>query len=82
MAVLKLFFGALGAFVLARTLGMRFPGALTTGLIFAFGTLYVVWLSWPLTNIFPLIPWLLVLAERLVRRPAPLPAAGMAGWWP
>ena len=79
MAALKLFFGALGAFVLARTLGMRFPGALTTGLIFAFGTFYVVWLSWPLTNIFPLIPWLLVLAERLVRRPAPLPAAGMAG---
>jgi hypothetical protein len=79
IAALKLFFGALGAYALGRALGMRFGGALLTGVVFAFGTFFVVWLAWPLTNIFPLIPWLLVLADVLVRRPGPLPAAGLAG---
>ena len=78
IAALKLFVGALGAFVLGRTLGMRARGALVTGLVFAFGTFYVVWLAWPLTNIFPLIPWLLVVSEVVIRRPGPLPAAGLA----
>jgi hypothetical protein len=79
IAALKLFLGALGAFVLGRLFGMRFGGALLTGLVFAFGTFFVLWLAWPLTNIFPLIPWLLVLAELAVRRPTPLVAAGLAG---
>ncbi len=78
MAALKLFIGAFGAYSLGRVLGMRFGGALFTGLVFAFGTFFVIWLAWPLTNIFPLIPWLLVVTERLVRRPGPLPAAGLA----
>ena len=78
MAALKLFIGAFGAYSLGRALGMRFGGALFTGLVFAFGTFFVIWLAWPLTNIFPLIPWLLVVTERLVRRPGPLPAAGLA----
>ena len=33
---------------------MRFGGALLAGIVFAFGTFFVVWLPWPLTNIFPL----------------------------
>jgi Bacterial membrane protein YfhO len=79
VAALKLFVGALGAFLLARTLGMRFGGALLSGLVFAFGTFFVVWLAWPLTNIFPLIPWLLLLAELIRRRPDPFVGAGLAG---
>jgi Bacterial membrane protein YfhO len=79
IAALKLFVGALGTFLLARRLGMRFGGALLSGLVFAFGTFFVVWLAWPLTNIFPLIPWLLLLAEVIRRRPCPLVGAGLAG---
>lgn len=79
VAALKLFLGAFGTYVLGRVLGMRFGGALIAGLVFAFGTFFIVWLSWPLTNIFPLLPWLLALSELLVRRPGPLPAAGLAG---
>ena len=79
VAALKLFFGAFGTYVLGRALGMRFGGSLLAGLVFAFGTFFVVWLSWPLTNIFPLLPWLFLLSELLVRRAAPLPAAGLAG---
>jgi hypothetical protein len=78
IAALKLFLGALGAFVLARVLGMRFGGALLSGLVFAFGTFFVVWLAWPLTNIFPLIPWLMVLGELIRRRPDLLSASGLA----
>ncbi len=77
IAALKLFIGALGAFALARALGMRLGGALLTGLVFAFGTFYVIWLAWPLTNIFPLIPWLLLVVDRIVKDPGPLPAAGL-----
>jgi hypothetical protein len=78
MAALKLFVAAFGTYLLGRTLGMRFGGALLAGLVFAFGTFFVAWLAWPLTNIFPLIPWLLLLTELLIRRPGPLPAAGLA----
>jgi hypothetical protein len=78
VAALKLFVGALGAWFLGRELGMRFGGALVAGTVFAFGTFFVVWLAWPLTNVFALIPWLLVLTERVVRRPGPLPVAGLA----
>ena len=79
MAMLKLFVAAFGTYLLGRALGMRFGGALLAGVVFAFGTFFVVWLAWPLTNIFPLLPWLLLLTELVVRRPGPLPAAGLAG---
>ena len=46
--------------------------------MFAFGTFFVVWLPWPLTNVFPLLPWLLIATELALRRPGPLPAAGLA----
>jgi hypothetical protein len=78
MAMLKLFVAAFGTFMLGRALGMRFGGALLAGTAFAFGTFFVAWLGWPLTNIFPLLPWLLLLTEMVVRRPGPLPAAGLA----
>lgn len=77
-AMLKLFLAAFGAYALGRLLGMRFGGALAAGLVYAFGTFFIVWLAWPLTSIFALVPWLLVLGELLVRRPGPLPAAGLA----
>ncbi len=78
IAALKLWVGALGTFMLGRALGMRFGGALLAGLVFSFGTFFVAWLAWPLTNIFPLLPWLLLLSELIVRRPAALPGAGLA----
>ncbi|MBD0281635.1 MAG: YfhO family protein [Thermoleophilaceae bacterium] len=79
MAALKLFVAAFGTYLLGRALRMRFGGALLAGVVFAFGTFFVVWLAWPLTNIFPLIPWLLLLTELVIRRPDPLPVAGLAG---
>jgi Bacterial membrane protein YfhO len=78
IAALKLWVAAFGTFLLGRALGMRFGGALLAGLVFAFGTFFVAWLPWPLTNVFPLLPWLLLLSEGIVRRPAALTGAGLA----
>jgi hypothetical protein len=77
-AALKLFVAAFGAYALGRMLGMRFGGALAAGVVYAFGTFFIVWLAWPLSSIFALVPWLLVLGELILRRPGPLPAAGLA----
>jgi hypothetical protein len=78
VGALKLFVAAFGTFLLGRAVGMRFGGALLAGIVFAFGSFFIVWLTWPLTNVFPLIPWLLLACEALLRRPGPLPAAAMA----
>jgi hypothetical protein len=78
IAALKLFAAAFGTYLLGRALGMRFGGALLAGVVFAFGTFFVVWLGWPLTNIFPLLPWLLLVTDRLVCTPGLLPSAGLA----
>lgn len=78
VAVLKLWIAAFGTYVFARSLGMRFGGGLLAGLVFAFGTFFVVWLAWPLASIFCLIPWLLLLTDMVIRRPRPyLPVAGL-----
>jgi hypothetical protein len=78
IAALKLFVAALGTWFLGRAVGMRFGGAFVAGLVFAFGTFFVAWLAWPLANVFALIPWLLFATEAVIRRPGPLPAAGLA----
>jgi hypothetical protein len=78
IAALKLFVAALGAFALGRRLGMRFGGALLAGLVFAFGTFFIILLGWAQTSIWAVLPWLLILADTVARRPEPLSAAGLA----
>ena len=73
-----MFVAAFGTSCFGRALGMRFGGALLAGVVFAFGAFFIVWLAWPLTNVFPLIPWILLLTELVVRRPGALPVAGLA----
>ncbi len=77
-AMLKLFMAALGAFLLAKVLGMRFGGSLLCGVVFAFGTFFVVWLAWPLSSVYAFIGWTLALTELVVRRPGRLTVAGLA----
>jgi hypothetical protein len=78
MAVLKLWVAALGTFLLARRLGMRFGGALLAGLVFGFSLWAVTWVSWTTMSVWALVPWVCLLAELCVERPAPLPFAGLA----
>jgi hypothetical protein len=78
IAALKLFVAALGAFALARWLGLRFGGALLTGLVFAFGTFFILLLGWNQPAIWAVLPWMLILVDITARRPALLPGAGLA----
>jgi hypothetical protein len=77
-AALKVFVAAFGTYLLGRALGMRFGGALLAGLVYAFSLFFVVWVSWPHASVWAFLPWLLLLADRLLRRPGPGPAAGLA----
>jgi len=78
VSILKLFVAAFGMFLLGRLLGMRWGGALLSGVVFAFGTFFIVWLAWPLASIFCFIPWLFLFTELIIRRPGPLPVAALA----
>jgi hypothetical protein len=78
IAALKLLVAALGSYGLGRALGMRPGGALLTGLVYGFSLWMVAWVSWPTTSTWALMPWLWLLADRLVRRPSALAVAGLA----
>ena len=78
IAAIKLFVAALGAYALARRLGLRFGGALLTGLVFAFGTFFILLLGWNQPAIWGVLPWMLILVDMVVRRPGLLPGAGLA----
>lgn len=77
-AALKLFAAALGTYLLGRALGMRFGGALLGGVVYAFGLFMVVWLATALAGVWVFIPWLLLFSELVVRRPGPIPVAGLS----
>jgi hypothetical protein len=77
-AALKLFVAAFGAFMLGRALGMRFGGALMSGLVFGFSLWAVTWVSWPHMSVWAFLPWLCLAAEACVRRPGLLPFAGLS----
>jgi hypothetical protein len=78
MAALKLFVASLGAFLLARAVGARQPGALLAGVVFAFGFHLVAWLGFPLSAVWVWLPWALYLADAIARRSGPGPVAGLA----
>jgi hypothetical protein len=78
VAALKLFVAALGTFLLGRALGMRFGGALLSGLVFGFSLWAVTWVSWPHMSVWAFLPWMCLAAEACVRRPGPLPFAGLS----
>jgi Bacterial membrane protein YfhO len=68
-AALKLFIASLGAFLLARALGMRYAGSLLAGLVYGFNLWMVTWLAYPHSSVWALLPWALLATERVVRRP-------------
>jgi hypothetical protein len=78
IGVLKVLTAAMGTFLLGRALKMRFAGAFLAGAVYGFGLFMVVWLPWPLSNVFALIPWMLLATERIIRRPDAVSAAGLA----
>jgi len=78
IGALKLWVPAFGTFLLARALGQRVGGALLAGLVAGFGLFHVVWLAWPLSSVWAWLPWVLLLTDRVVRRPTAPAFAGLA----
>jgi hypothetical protein len=78
IAVMKLFVASFGMFLLGRALGMRWGGAFTAGLVYGFSLWMVTWISYPHQSVWTYIPWLLLLTDRLVRRPDLLAGAGLS----
>ena len=78
IGVMKLWVAAFGTYLLGRALGMRFAGALLAGIVFAFNLKLVTWLSYPHMSVWTFLPWLLLLTDRVVRRPTVLTGAGLA----
>ena len=78
IAVLKLWVAGFGTYLLGRSLGMRFWGALLAGIVYALNLKLVTWLIYPSMGVWTWYPWLLFSADRLVRRPDLLTGAGLA----
>ena len=78
IAVLKLWVAGFGTYLLGRALGMSFAGALLAGVVFAFSLRMTTWLIYPTMGVWSFLPWLLLLTDRVVRRPSLLAGAGLA----
>ena len=74
---LRLFAAGLGAYLLARKLGLRAAGGAVAGIGFGLSGYLVLWLGHPLGHVPPLLPWLL-LALEATRGSRPARAAGGA----
>ena len=70
IAVLKLWVAAFGTFLLGRSLGMRFGGALFAGIVFALSLKLVTWVIYPSMGVWTWYPLL------LLRLRAPGPPTG------
>jgi hypothetical protein len=78
IAALKLWVAAFGMFLLARALSMRWPGAAVAGVVYGFSLWMVTWISYPHASVWALVPWALLAAEGVIRRPDPRRTALLA----
>jgi Bacterial membrane protein YfhO len=79
VAALKLFFAALGTFLVGRFMRIAWAGALLAGLVFAFGMPLVTWLmEINVSAVWALYPWLLLATSAVATRRGLLPVYGLA----
>ena len=76
---LKFLLAGLGAFGLARALGVESPGAVVTALVYPLSGMMVCFLSFPMGNALALAPWVLWAVERIARGGSAVPLAAAAG---
>ena len=57
---------------------MRWPGAGVAGIVYGFSLWMVTWISYPHASVWALVPWALLAAEGVLRRPDPRRAALLA----
>ncbi|HJQ41429.1 MAG TPA: hypothetical protein VKB93_30175 [Thermoanaerobaculia bacterium] len=75
MALLKLLAAALCAYWLARELDVAPAQAIVSALVYATSAYMIVWLLYPITNVFALLPGLAAAALRLMKTPSTRNAA-------
>ena len=68
VSVLKLVLGGLGTYAFSRELHTRWGGALLAGTVYVLSAPFMVWLQWPVTGSYVVLPWLLLATTRLLRR--------------
>jgi hypothetical protein len=78
-AFLKVLFAATGMFLFCRALALDRAPALLGAISFAFSTYFVAWLAHPHTNVYLLLPWVLLAIRATVQAPGLLSAAGLGG---
>src|SRR5215207_8072304 len=78
-AALMLWTAAFGTYLLVRELGLRFLPGLLAGVAYALCSFHIVWLTHgSLPAVSALLPWMLWLIERIVRRGTVAPMLGLA----
>ena len=66
--VLKIAFAAWGTWLVCRARGMRAASGWLAATSYAFGMYFVIWLDHPQTNVWLLLPWLVLAVRRTARR--------------
>ena len=70
MALLKLLAAALCAYWFAREMDVLPPQAVVSALVYATAAYTIVWLLYPITNVFAVLPGLAAAALRLMKEPS------------
>ncbi len=80
LSAVKVLLSGLGAFTLARQLGVGRGGALVAGVVYMLSAPLMLWLQYPLGSVFAIFPWLMWATTRLARQPTPasIAAVGIA----
>ncbi len=68
IAAAKILLAAAGTFLFARQLALRRGPALLAAIAFAFGTYFIDWLEHPHTNVWAMLPWMLLAIRRICTR--------------
>ncbi len=77
-SAVKVLLSGLGAYALARELGVGRGGALVAGAVYMLSAPLMLWLQYPLGSVFAIFPWLLWATTRLARRPTRASIAAVA----
>jgi hypothetical protein len=78
IAILKLLIAGVGTCAFSRQVGVGRTGALLAAVVFMFCAPVTVWLQHPMGTVFALFGWLMLVTDRLYRRPDATGAALVA----
>ncbi|MFL5780296.1 MAG: hypothetical protein ACJ760_03195 [Thermoleophilaceae bacterium] len=78
MSMLKLLVAGLGTYFLARRFRAGLGGGLVAGAAYMLSASMIYWVQASISNVYSLLPWLLLASDRLYRRPGAPRVAALA----